>query len=76
MKFVIRRLLVGVLALPVVAGVYLFGYVALIALGAEPTASLGEAWGNGLLVGSVSAVAFGFATQLDKFVSKVVGEGN
>ena len=74
MKFVIRRLLVGVLALPVVAGLYLFGYLALIALGAEPTASLGEAWGNGLLVGSVSAVAFAFATQLDKFIGKIVGE--
>lgn len=74
MKFVIRRLLVGVLALPLVAGAYVFGYIGLIAVGAEIGASIEEIWHNGFLIGIVSALAFGFASQLDKFVSTIVGE--
>jgi hypothetical protein len=74
MKFVIRRAVVGVIALPVVAGVYLFGYVALVAVGAEPNLTIEAVWNNGLLIGSVSAVCFAFATQLDKFITKIVGE--
>jgi len=74
MKFVIRRLLVGVLALPLVAGAYVFSYLALVLMGADNSLKIEEIWNNGMLIGGVSAVAFGFATQLDKFVSKVVGE--
>lgn len=74
MKFVIRRAVVGVIALPVVAGAYVFGYLALILAGAEIGASIEEIWNNGLLIGSVSAVMFAFATQVDKFLTRVVGE--
>lgn len=74
MKFVIRRAVVGVIALPVVAGAYVFGYLALVLAGAEMGASIEEIWHNGFLIGSVSAVCFAFATQLDKFITKIVGE--
>lgn len=74
MKFVVRRLVVGVLALPLVAGAYVFGYIGLVAMGAEMGASIEEIWSNGFLVGIVSALAFGFATQIDNFVSKIVGD--
>jgi hypothetical protein len=60
--------------MPLVAGAYVFGYLALVLMGAEIGASIEEIWNNGFLIGIVSALAFGFATQLDKFVSKIVGE--
>lgn len=74
MKFVIRRAVVGVIALPLVAGAYVFGYLALVLMGADNSLKIEEIWNNGMLIGSVSAVAFAFATQLDKFISKIVGE--
>jgi hypothetical protein len=74
MKYVIRRAVVGLLALPVVAGTYVFVYVLLGSLGDSLALSLNEIWNNGLLIGSVSAIAFAFATQIDKFVSRLVGE--
>ena len=74
MKFVIRRAVVGLIALPLVAGAYVFIYLALEVLGAGSSLELREIWNNGLLIGSVVAVAFAFVSQLDKFVSKIVGE--
>jgi hypothetical protein len=75
MKYVIRRAVVGFLALPVVAGTYVFLFVLLGSLAnTQWGLTLDEIWNNGLLIGSVSAVAFAFATQLDKFVSRLVGE--
>jgi hypothetical protein len=73
MKFVVRRAVVGLLALPLIAGAYVFVYLALEVLGAGSSLELREIWNNGLLVGSVSALAFAFATQLDKFITKIVG---
>lgn len=74
MKFVVRRAIVGVLAVPVVSGAYVFGYLGLMILGAENSLKIEEIWNNGLLIGSVSAVMFAFATQVDKFLTKIVGE--
>lgn len=74
MKFVIRRAVVGVLAVPAVAGAYVFVYLALVILGAENSLKIEEIFNNGLLIGSVSAVMFAFATQVNKFLTKVVGE--
>lgn len=74
MKFVIRRAVVGVLAVPVVAGAYVFGYLALVILGADNSLKIEEIWNNGLLIGSVSAVMFAFATQVNKFLTRVIGE--
>jgi hypothetical protein len=73
MKFVIRRAVAGLLLMPVVAGLYVAGYVALGLLGAGMSVSFDEVWANGLLIGSVCAVAFAFATQLDKLVARLVG---
>jgi hypothetical protein len=73
LKFVIRRLVVGLVALPLVAGLYVVGYGIGIGLTGSG-ASLSEAWANGLMIGLVVAIAFAGATQLDKFVSKIVGE--
>ena len=74
MKFVVRRAVVGLIALPMIAGAYVFVYLALEALGAGVSLELGEIWNNGLLIGFVSALAFTFATQLNTIVSKLVGE--
>lgn len=73
MKFVVRRAVVGAIALPMIAGAYVFGYLALEVLGAGSSLELSEIWNNGLLVGFVSALAFTFAKQLDTIVSKLVG---
>lgn len=74
MKFVVRRAVVGAVALPIVAGAYVFGYLALEVLGAGSSLKLSEIWNNGLLIGFVSALVFTFAKQLDTLISKVVGE--
>jgi hypothetical protein len=36
--------------------------------------TLDEVWNNGLLIGSVCAIAFAFATQIDKLIGRLVGE--
>lgn len=74
LKFTIRRAVVGLLALPVVAGAYVFMYVLLGSLGNNLSVSLDTIWNNGLLIGSVSAIAFAFATQIDKLMARLVGE--
>lgn len=74
MKFYIRRAVVGLVALPLVAGAYVFGYLALDLLGANGSLELSEIWNNGLLIGFVSAIAFTFAKQLNTIISRVVGE--
>ena len=74
MKFVVRRAVVGVLAVPAVSGAYVFVYLWLMLLGAENSLKIEEIWNNGLLIGSVSAVMFAFATQVNKFLTKIVGE--
>ena len=60
--------------MPVVAGTYVFVYVLLGSLGSGLTVSLDTIWNNGLLIGFVSAVAFAFATQIDKLMARLVGE--
>ena len=74
LKFTIRRSVVGLVALPIVAGTYVFLYVLLGSLGNGLSVSLNTIWDNGLLIGSVSAVAFAFATQIDKLMARLVGE--
>jgi hypothetical protein len=74
MKFVIRRAVAGLLLVPAVAGLYFVGYLALVLLGAGMPITLDEVWANGLLIGFVCAVAFAFATQLDRLAYKIVGE--
>ena len=75
LKFTIRRAVVGLLALPVVAGTYVFMYVLVGSLSNTLWGlTLDEVWNNGLLIGSVCAIAFAFATQIDKLIGRLVGE--
>ena len=57
-KYVIRRLMVGVVITPLVALVWLVGIAVLIGLGAEPTASASQVWTDGLWLGGVVSVWF------------------
>jgi hypothetical protein len=68
MKFVIRRAVAGVVAVPVIAGVYVLGMAGLIGLGAGVSFSIEQAWSNGLVLGFASAVVFAFYPQLTKWV--------
>lgn len=74
MKFYIRRAVAGMIVMPVIAGAYFVGYLALVGIGSQSGLFPQEAWNNGLLIGSVCAVALVFAPKLDKFISKIVGE--
>lgn len=74
MKFYIRRAVVGMVSIPVIATGYFVGYLALVGLGAESGLFPAQTWNTGLLIGSVCAVALVFAPKLDKFISKIVGE--
>jgi hypothetical protein len=58
MKYAFRRLLAGIVIVPVVAIAYLFGYAMLVGLGAEPTASASEVWSLGLLFGVIATLVF------------------
>lgn len=74
MKFVIRRAVVGILSIPVVAGVYTLGYLWLVIAGAEPTASSVEVFNNGIWLGILVAVMLTFAPQVSKVINRVIGE--
>jgi len=74
MKFVIRRAALGLVVMPVVAGTYVLSYAVGYAWSGGVAISLGEVWNTGLTIGFVLAVAFAFATQLDKFSARVIGE--
>jgi uncharacterized oligopeptide transporter (OPT) family protein len=66
---------VGLIALPIVAGTYVFIVVLVGSLNNTLSGlSLNTIWNNGLLIGSVSAIAFAFATQIDKLMARLVGE--
>lgn len=65
----------GLIALPIVAGTYVFIVVLVGSLNNTLSGlSLNTIWNNGLLIGSVSAIAFAFATQIDKLMARLVGE--
>jgi hypothetical protein len=74
MKFYIRRALVGIVSIPIVAGLYTFGYLCLVIAGAEPNASIREVVENGLWLGGLVAVMFTFSPQISKFLDNLVGE--
>lgn len=74
MKFYIRRAVVGVLAVPVVAGIYTFGFIALIIAGAEPNVSSVEVFQNGIALGVIVAVMFTFSPQVSRLLDRIVGE--
>lgn len=57
-KFVIRRFVASIVALPVVAFAYVAGYAILVGLGAEPTTTIQGAWANGFVLAGVVGVWF------------------
>lgn len=74
MKFYIRRAIAGIVAIPFVAGAWVFFYLMLIVLGGEPSQSLTETFNNGLFIGGTVAVMFTFSPQVSKLLDKVSGE--
>lgn len=72
MKYTIRRILVGIIATPVIAGIYMFGYIALLLLGAEPTASFTDTFNNGLFIGVTASVFLVFYPQISHLLDKVI----
>lgn len=72
MKYIIRRAIVGALAIPFIAGIYTVAYAGLVVLGGQPTATVSEVWSNGLMFGIASAVVLTFAPQLMRTVEKVL----
>jgi hypothetical protein len=63
MKFVIRRLVAGVVLIPIVALAYTALYAYLILIGGEPNASIQEVFANGLVFGVVIATALQFVNK-------------
>lgn len=66
MKYLIRRAVLGALAVPFIAGAYTVGYAGLVGLGGQPTASVSEVWSNGITIGIVLAVFLTFYPQIMK----------
>lgn len=58
MKFVIRRAVASVVLTPLVAVGWVFVYAGLIALGGEPSSTIGEVFVNGLWLGGIVSVMF------------------
>ena len=74
MKFYIRRAVAGVIAVPVIAGLYTLGYLWLVIAGGEPTITSVEVFNNGLWLGGLVAVMLTFSPQVSKFLNRVIGE--
>jgi hypothetical protein len=70
-KFTIRRAIVGVISIPLLAGAYVFFYLLLLLAGAEPTVTLTESFNNGLLIGITSAVFFTFAPRILHLIDRI-----
>lgn len=73
MKFYIRRAVVGVLSVPLVAGIYTFIFLALVIAGAEPGVSSREVFENGIGLGVIVAVMFTFSPQVSRFLDRITG---
>lgn len=60
MKFMFRRLLLGVVIVPLVASLYFVGYLLLVgfSIGGLPTTTPSEVWANGLMFGVVATLVF------------------
>lgn len=55
-KFYVRRVVAGVIIIPMVALLYVVGVAVLIGLGATPSFSVDDAWATGLALGVVAEV--------------------
>lgn len=70
-KFVIRRALAGIVIVPATALIYTIGYAMLVGLGGTPTASVGEVWGNGLMLGIVATAYLMFHEPINKLLDRL-----
>lgn len=70
MKYVIRRAVVAVVAMPLVAGAYVLGCALLIGLGAGASFTVAEAWVNGFEIAGAGALVFTLSTQLNTALDK------
>jgi hypothetical protein len=66
MKYVIRRLVAGLLIAPTVAVAYVCLYAFLILIGGEPTSGIVDTFNNGLWMGGVVAIGLQFIHKLNK----------
>lgn len=66
MKFVIRRLIAGVILTPMVALAYTAIYAYLVLIGGTPTSSVGEVITTGLVIGLVLATLLQIPTLVKK----------
>lgn len=64
MKYVIRRLIAGVVLIPLVAVAYTALYAYLILIGGEPTSTIQEVFYNGLGMGVIVGLLFQFLHKL------------
>ena len=71
MKFYFRRAVVGLVAVPFVAGAYLLSYALLVGAGAGASSGVSEVWANGLWIGGLFAVFLTFAPQVMALARKV-----
>ncbi len=71
MKFYFRRAVVGLIAVPFVAGAYLFAYALMVGAGAGASSSASEVWATGLWIGGLGAVFLTFAPQVMNLARKV-----
>lgn len=72
MKYVIRRALLGLVSIPLVAGAYVFFYLLLLLAGAEPSASLSDTFANGVNIAIVVALILTFYPQFSSLVDKLI----
>lgn len=70
MKYVIRRAILGIVSIPLVAGAYVFLYLCLLLAGAETEQGISETFNNGLFIGGTLAIILTFYPQFSKLVEK------
>ena len=70
MKFVIRRLILGIVSIPFVAGAWVFLYLLLLLAGAEPNQTISETFYNGVNIAVVLALVLAFYPQFSRLVDK------
>ena len=71
MKFVIRRAILGVVSIPVVAGTYVALYAFLVLAGADSWMSFDEVFDNGVNIAIVVAIILTFYPQFSRLVDRL-----
>jgi hypothetical protein len=70
-KYTFRRLLAGVVIVPVVAVAWFLGYAVLVGLGAEPTDTPQGVFGSGLMLGVIATLVLAFWEQINALFDKL-----